>query len=218
MVSLSVDISEAVDVVWNYHQMNDKLEKADMIWALGSHDLRVADRVADLWHLGLAPVVVMSGGLGNFTEGVFEKSEAELFAERAIGLGVPERAILIEGKSTNTGENVNFTRDLLRENQLDIRSAIAVQKPYMERRTYATIAKQWPEISVVVSSPQLSFEEYCNAEISAESVINIMVGDLQRIIEYPKLGYMVEQEVPQDVLAALNILIDNGYTRHTLGA
>ena len=87
--------------------MGHDLQTADLIWALGSHDLRVADRVAELWHAGMAPLVVMSGGLGNFTEGVFEKPEADLFAERAIELGVPEEVILIENRSTNTGENVN---------------------------------------------------------------------------------------------------------------
>ena len=207
---------KAVEAVWGYHQMKHDLKEADMIWVLGSHDLRVADRAAELWHGGLAPLVVMSGGFGNFTEGVFEKSEAELLAERAMELGVPEEAILIEGKSTNTGENVSFTRALLEKHGKKLTSAIAVQKPYMERRAYATIAKQWDELSVMVTSPQLGFAEYCSKEIPAEKVINIMVGDLQRIIEYPKRGFMIEQDVPERVTEAMHLLIENGYNEHTL--
>lgn len=202
--------------IWDYHLMHEKLRPADMIWALGSHDLRVADRAAELWHEGLAPIIVMSGGLGNFTEGVFHKPEAELFAERAIALGVPEQSILIENKSSNSGENVTMSRNLLDMKDVSITSAIAVHKPYMERRAYATIRAQWPELEVQLTSPLLSFSSYCNDEIPADKVINIMVGDLQRIIKYPELGYMIPQEVPDEVMQAMERLIDAGYTEHLL--
>lgn len=206
----------AVSKVWNYMLLNHELDRADIIWALGSHDLRVADRVAELWHAGMAPVVVMSGGLGNFTEGVFEKPEADLFADRAMELGVPKDAIYLENLSTNTGENVSLTRRLLDQYEIKAETAIAVQKPYMERRTYATIRAQWPELQVQVTSPQLDFLNYCNAEITREDVTSIMVGDLQRIIEYPKLGYMIEQDVPEDVMTAMDTLIAAGHDKHVL--
>ncbi|BDS08571.1 hypothetical protein NT6N_36110 [Oceaniferula spumae] len=211
-----MSVDTAVDLIWHYHQMHHALEKADLIWALGSHDLRVADRVAELWSAGLAPRIVMSGGLGNFTDGVFDKPEAELFAERAIDLGVPAEAILIENQSTNTGENVSFTRRLLGEQDVSVNKVIAVQKPYMERRTYATIRQQWPEIEVQVTSPQLDFPNYCHDEIPRDDVINIMVGDFQRIMKYPKLGFMIKQEVPDEVLEAWQTLVDAGFTRHLL--
>ena len=207
--------SDAIAIIWQYHQMGHELEKADLIWALGSHDLRVADRVAELWKMNLAPVIVMSGGLGNFTEGVFEKPEAVLFAERAMELGVPEDVILIEDRSTNTGENVSFTRELLDRKKIQVERVIAVQKPYMERRTYATIAQQWPEVEVRVTSPQLSFEDYCT-DVPRDDVINIMVGDLQRIMEYPKRGFMIKQEVPDAVIAAWELLVGAGYDSHLL--
>ncbi|NWK57460.1 YdcF family protein [Verrucomicrobiaceae bacterium N1E253] len=207
---------EAIEHIWNYHQMGHHLERAGIIWALGSHDLRVADRVAELWHAGMAPLVVMSGGLGNFTEGVFLKPEANLFAERAMELGVPEEVILIENLSTNTGENVSLTRKVLDQSDVKVLTAIAVQKPYMERRTYATIRAQWPELDVQVTSPQLDFEHYCNEEIPRDEVIAIMVGDLQRIIEYPKMGYMIEQNVPEEVHEAMRLLIGIGYDKHLL--
>lgn len=206
----------AISIVWAYHKLDHDLAPADVIWALGSHDLRVADRVAELWHAGMAPMVVMSGGLGNFTEGVFQKPEADLFAERAIELGVPKDVILIENLSTNTGENVSLTQRVLDQFDVVSETAIAVQKPYMERRTYATIRAQWPELNVKVTSPQLDFEAYCNAEIPSDDVISIMVGDLQRIIEYPKLGYMIEQNVPDEVVTAMQVLIEAGFDEHVL--
>ncbi|MGB0993852.1 MAG: YdcF family protein [Akkermansiaceae bacterium] len=213
-------IEQAAQTIWDYHQMNHTPSKADIIWALGSHDLRVADRAAELWQEGLAPLIVMSGGLGNFTEGVFQKPEADLFAERAIALGVPESCILIENQSTNTGENVTLTKKLLEGKNISVSSVIAIQKPYMERRSYATILAQWPqldELTVQVTSPQLSWQDYPTEEISRDDVIHIMVGDLQRIIAYPKRGFMSYQEVPTEAMDAMHTLIAAGYTKHQLG-
>ena len=207
---------EAIRRIWEFHKMGQRLEACDLIWALGSHDLRVADRVAELWHAGLAPLIVMSGGYGNFTEGVFKKPEAELFAERAMELGVPEEAILIESRSTNTGENVQFTRMLLDHHSIEVRKAIAVQKPYMERRTYATISKQWEEVEVMVTSPQLDLDEYCQEVISRDDLTHIMVGDLQRIMVYPEQGFMVRQDIPGDVFEAWTLLVAMGFRNHLL--
>jgi len=212
---MELTIEAAIRQVWDYHQLHHELVPADAILALGSHDLRVADRAAELYHLGLAPWVIFSGGFGNLTRHRFTEPEAELFARRAGELGVPPGVILIEGRSTNTGENVIFTRELLAARGLEVHRVIAVQKPYMERRTYATLRVRWPEVEVRVASPQLSFEAYC-AEIPREDVVHIMVGDLQRIMVYPARGFMLAQEVPEAVRAAYARLVGAGYTRHLI--
>jgi uncharacterized SAM-binding protein YcdF (DUF218 family) len=206
-------IEAAAQCVWDYHQMHHQLAPSDAIFALGSHDLRVADRAAELFLAGLAPWVILSGGYGNLTRDIFAAPEAELFADRARQRGVPGAAILVENRSTNTGENVRFTRQLLAARGLEVRRLIAVQKPYMERRTYATIRQQWPEVEVRVTSPRLEFPDYC-AAIPRDDVIHIMVGDLQRILEYPALGYMIAQPVPAEVRAAFDRLVAAGYIRH----
>src|SRR5262245_1050900 len=131
--------------LWDYHHMNHELAKADCILALGSHDLRVADRTAELYLQGWAPLVIMSGGLGNFTQDMWTEKEADKFAAIAIQKGVPADAILIENQSTNTGENIMFTQRLLKSKGLEIQRFIVVQKPYMERRSYATFKKHWPD-------------------------------------------------------------------------
>ncbi len=207
-------LREAAQTIWDYHHMEHVLNEADLIWVLGSHDLRVAERAADLYHQGFAPRVLMSGGLGNFTRGVFDQPEADLLAAVARDRGVPAEKILIENQSTNTGENVALSRKILADAGLPVRTAIAVQKPYMERRTFATIRRQWPELTVSVTSPQLDLEGYCSAAIPLVRVIEIMVGDLQRIIEYPALGFQIPQEVPEAVYAAYQFLIRSGFDAH----
>lgn len=212
----SSEINTLSKIIWDYHHLNHQLKKADCIFVLGSHDTRVAEYAADLFLQGYAPYIIFSGGLGNLTAGIFEKSEAEIFADIAKKNGVPEEQIIIEGKSTNTGENVQFTRQLLKDKGLDFNSFILVQKPYMERRTYATFKKVWPEKEFIVTSPQVSFEAYPNDEIPKEKVINIMVGDLQRIKLYPEKGFQIPQEMPQKVWEAYEKLVDAGFTQHLI--
>ena len=140
-----MSIEDWARVVWDYHHVNHTLAKADCIIALGSHDTRVAERGAEVFLEGWAPLLVCSGHLGGLTSGIWTRSEAEIFADVAAGQGVPRERILIESRSTNTGENVDFSRQMLVEKGLLPKKAIAVQKPYMERRTLATFAQRWPE-------------------------------------------------------------------------
>ena len=128
--------------------------------------------------------------------------------------------ILVEPNSTNTGENVQFTRRLLEERGLDPHKFIVVQKPYMERRAFATFRRYWPEKEVVVTSPQVSLREYLaeysNSSLSASDVVAIMVGDLQRIKLYPALGYQIAQEIPDEVWSAFERLVRAGYDKYLI--
>jgi uncharacterized SAM-binding protein YcdF (DUF218 family) len=207
-------IIELAKKLWDYHHLNHPLEKSDCIFVLGSHDLRVAERGAELYLEGWAPLLILSGGLGNLTEGLWSEAEADKFAAVAESMGVPREAMLIENKSTNTGENILLTQELLKEKGLHPQSFLVVQKPYMERRSYATFKKRWPEKKLIVTSPQIAFEAYPNEEISLEDVINIMVGDLQRIKYYPEKGFQIYQEIPNDVWQIYEQLIELGFYKH----
>jgi len=152
---------------------------------------------------------------------MWSEPEADLFARAAVEMGVPTQSILVENRSTNTGENILFTRRRLEEAGIDPQSFILVQKPYMERRSYATFQKLWPGKSVVVTSPQAGFAQYLadysNRALSKDEVISIMVGDLQRIKVYPDRGYQMYQEIPGDVWEAFEELVKLGYNTHLIG-
>ncbi len=205
------EIDRLAEIVWDYLRMNQTLEKADCILALGSNDIRVAERAAKLFLSGWAPLIVFSGGRGRLTPAHWERSEAREFLKRAVAMGVPKEKILIEERSTNTGENILFTRELLRSRHLDPKKIILVQKPYMERRAYATFKKVWPEKDFVVTSPEVSFRDYPTSELPKDLIINIMVGDLQRIKIYQKSGFQISQHVPKNVWDAYEKLITLGY-------
>jgi uncharacterized SAM-binding protein YcdF (DUF218 family) len=214
------NIHTLAEKIWHYHKMNHQLEKADAILVLCSHDKRVAERGAQLFLEGWAPLLIFSGGLGAITRGMWSEPEADQFAKIALSMGVPEEKILVENRSTNTGENVLFTRRLLAEKKINPERFILVQKPYMERRSYATFRKLWPKKESLVTSPQISFDEYLdrytNPELSSDDVISILVGDLQRIKVYPEKGFQIYQEIPDDVWAAYEELIRVGYDKHLI--
>ncbi len=206
--------------IWNYHQLNHQLSRADAILVLCSYDTAVAERGAELFLEGWAPLLIFSGGLGVVTRRFWQEPEADQFARVAVAMGVPRDRILIENRSTNTGENVLFTRRLLEERGIEPATFIVVQKPYMERRSYATFRKVWPEKPLIVTSPRVSFDEYLtrfsNKALSTEEVISIMVGDLQRIRMYPAKGFQIPQDIPEDVWDAFEALVSAGYDGHLI--
>jgi uncharacterized SAM-binding protein YcdF (DUF218 family) len=211
-------IHALAETVWTYHQLNHQLVRADAILVLCSHDVAVAERGAELYLERWAPLLIFSGGSGSITERLWREPEADRFAAIAVAMGVPQDRIIVENRSTNTGENVLFTRRLLAAKHIDPSRFILVQKPYMERRTYATFKKHWPEKDVVVTSPRASLDDYLrhysNHALSSDEVISIMVGDLQRLRTYPARGFQIPQEIPEDVWDAFEQLIAAGYNKH----
>lgn len=216
----SINTSRSIDglakVLWDYNNLQLPLKKSEAILVLGSNDIRVGHYGTQLFLEGFAPLIIFSGGFGVLTNHLFDKPEAEIFADIAYQKGVPIDKILVENKSSNTGENIQYTRELLEKLRCDISSFIVVQKPYMLRRTYATFKKQWEDKEFTVSGPKISYENYPNETISKDLLINIMVGDTQRIIEYPKLGFQIPQEIPDNVREAFEELIKRGFTKHLI--
>ncbi|AKM82508.1 MAG: hypothetical protein UT28_C0001G0716 [Berkelbacteria bacterium GW2011_GWE1_39_12] len=185
-------------IIWEYHHLNQPLVKAGAIFVLGSIDKTVGEYAAELFLKGYAPLMIFSGGMAHNNDLLstgWNKSEAEVLSEIAIEKGVPKEKIILETNASNTSENINFVKKLLAERQLDISSFILVQKPYMERRAYATFKKQWPEKEFIVTSSPVTYEDYMiKSKIPKEQTINIMVGDLQRIKEYPNKGFQITRK------------------------
>ena len=210
------NIDKLAKIIWHYHLLRQKVKKADCILVLGSHDTRVAKRGAELFLKGFAPLIIFSGKLGELTENRFKRSEAETFAKIARKMGVPKNKIIIENKSSNTGENIIFTKRLLKKLKLYPKSFIIVQKPYMERRVYATFKKLWTGKRFYVTSPKITYEKYPNKVLSKKEILNVMTGDLQRLKIYPKRGFQIRQSMPKKVWSAFEQLVRLGYNKHLI--
>jgi uncharacterized SAM-binding protein YcdF (DUF218 family) len=203
-------------VIWDYHQMHHPLRPCSAGIGLGSHDLGVATFAADLHHAGLFPVLVFTGGNSPTTAARFPRGEAVHYAEHAITLGVPASAIIIEPEAANTGQNIDFTRQALAAAQITVSSVLLISKPYMQRRAFATARKLWPEVDIVCASETLAFDDYLKSIGDDKLVIDMLVGDLQRVIEYPARGFAVAQDVPGAVMDAYRRLLAAGFDSRLL--
>lgn len=179
---------------------------------LGSHDLGVADTTVDLYRRGMAPLIVFTGATSRTTRDRMPRGEAEHYRDRAVELGVPANVILVEPKARNTGENIRLSRALLEKRCVSVSSVLLVSKPYEERRASATARKLWPEVEWVSASTSTSLPEYIDLIGDERLVIDMLVGAQQRLMVYPRYGFMIEQTIPVDTAAAFKRLCGRGFT------
>jgi uncharacterized SAM-binding protein YcdF (DUF218 family) len=212
---------EAVDTLWEYLQLHEQVGPADCLIVLGSRDDRVALYAAELISHYNYETVVVTGGAAHHNDLLkttwSETTEAEHFSAVMTqqGIGTP---VILETEASNTGENATLSHALLERHGFSPASIVVVTKPYMERRAKATFDVQWPgSLSrLVVTSPPTRFSDYVNDQQPVDTVINIMGGDMQRIMEYPARGLQSEQAVPVEIKAAYDYLVAAGYTKHML--
>ena len=202
--------------IWDYHQMGHTLRPCSAAIGLGSHDLGVATYSAQLYAERMFPVIVYSGATSKTTATRFPDGEAVHYRRHALELGVPDRSILVEPRARNTGQNITFSRKILTVAGVEVDSVLLISKRYMQRRAYATCRHLWPEVEVVCASEPLTFEVYVKSIGDEHLVIDMLVGDLQRIIEYPKQGFAIAQDVPEPVNAAFDRLVVQGFDSRLL--
>lgn len=205
-------IEADVAVLWDYHDMRHELRRCDVGIGLGSHDLGVAVVAADLFHRGMFPRLIFSGANAPTTIERFPQGEALAYREYAITHGVPAEAILIDTEATNTEQNLRLSRALLEKHQVSVNSVLLMSRPYQQRRAYATCKKVWPEVDVICSSRPLALDEYVASIGDVAKVVDMLVGDTQRIDVYAELGFAIPQEMPVEVRVAFDRLVQAGYT------
>ncbi|OZM81722.1 YdcF family protein [Pseudonocardia sp. MH-G8] len=202
--------------MWHYRLLGHELRSCDAAIGLGSHDLGVATYAAELYDRGLFPVLVFTGASSPTTRDRFPRGEAARYREHALELGVPDTAILVDPHATNTGANIVNSRALLDDAGLRPASILLISKPYAERRSYATARKLWPEVDVICAAAPIGFEAYVKTIGDERRVIDMMVGDLERILEYPARGFTIAQDVPGDIEAAYHRLRAAGFVSRTI--
>lgn len=77
-----------------------------------------ADRIwfaAQLFHKGAAPRIIVSGGDVRSDDSTGNETEALATRRILVELGVPAQAIVLEGASRNTGENIAFVQAMVPE-------------------------------------------------------------------------------------------------------
>jgi uncharacterized SAM-binding protein YcdF (DUF218 family) len=101
---------------------------------------------------------------------------------------------------------------MLADEGVEVRSVLLISRPYQQRRAFATCKKLWPEVEALCSSQPLPLGEYIASIGDTKRVIDMLVGDTQRVTGYAKRGFAIEQEMPLWVQNAYQRLIDVGFT------
>jgi len=220
--SIPAEAWPSAGIVWDYMKLVHEPGPADAILCLGSQDVAPARHAAKLWFEGLAPYIVISGGIahqGDLADTGWGRPEAEVLAEAAEACGVPRSALLLEDKATNTGENFSRSRDLVAARGLPRpRRLIVAAKPYMTRRGYATGRRVWPDVDLAMTCEAVDLADYLRRWENPALVLNLMVGDLQRLMIYSSRGFQIPQVVPDSVRAAYETLVSVGFCRHLVAA
>lgn len=210
------EIDTLAEKVYEYGRLHQKLVSADAIVALGNMDIRIAKKAAELWHKALAPVVVVSGGVGRLTPASWSKPEAVMFAEQLYKECVPQSSIIIEDKSTNVPENLSFTLVALKAAGINPKRLILVTSPFAERRVMALCRRQFPAVEMELTSPNLTYSEFPNDMVDSVETIHLVVGELERLNKYPAKGFTAAEEIPQAILDAASSLLEAGFNKYRI--
>ena len=200
--------------IYDYLRIESDLPSPVDVIVVGGAGPRVdmADRAAELYVNGVAPIVVFSG----FAHPDFGINEAELLRDRAVKLGVPSEAISIETRATNTGLNIVLSAEMLSRQGIRVDSVVLVHRPFMARRFLATAEAQWPspQPRFYVTSANYSFDDYLELDESKGLGNRMLLSILKAYATFkthPSLGFMSSQPFSPRAEAAYSRLVEAGF-------
>ena len=216
---INKEIVQALEEIWNYMKLDMKTEKADLIIGCGCLNLEIPVKCADLLKENYAQNILFSGGLGKLTTDKFQKTEAEIFKDIAIEKGIEPRKIYLEKESTNTGDNFSFSLKIIEKYKIKSDKIIIVHNNLSQRRTLSAAKARIKNKEISVTSPNKTFSQFIErlnsiTEEEQYNIISVIVGDIQRLIIFPQLGWQTENEVPETIIADYYKLKNLGYNKY----
>lgn len=203
-----MEIHTLAQILWDFHKLIKQPSKVDVIIGLNSYDIQTAVHCAELYYKKVADKIIFSGTPQKIKNGILVKNEINLFALKAIELGVPEDSIIIEQFSNNIADNIDFSLNILP----DISSAVIVTKPNALRIAH-TIAIGRSNLNWFTSCIDRGLFEPITFQHTFEDLLNEMVSDTKKLIENSFSGVEKTQNLPQKVLKAINRLRELGFDK-----
>jgi uncharacterized SAM-binding protein YcdF (DUF218 family) len=209
---------EAAQRLYAYLAIGDPLPEqghaADAVIGFGHFDLGIPRRCAELVRAGYTKRIIFTGGVGAGS-GNFTRPEALEFAEELgrVSSEAVSAVVCVEEKSTNTGENVLFTRAKLEQQCPELapgrglRTLLVVATPARQRRTALTLQRHWPEVRLINAPPVASFDEMAALYARMrEDWLAQLTGEIDRLLAYPAKGFIPPVDVPAEIVVAAEIL------------
>ncbi|MCD6284804.1 MAG: YdcF family protein [Anaerolineae bacterium] len=206
---------DAAQTLYDYLALRDaSVGPADLIIGFGHFDLKIPRQCGALWRAERAPRILFTGGVGAGTAGL-DQPEAVYFRDEVLRHcpEIPESTILVEASSRHTGENVARSTALLKavspEACFDrgIDRVILVATAARQRRVWLTCTKHWPHLSLENLPPHATYAQ--DLALFAEKgrdLDALLLGEVERLLTYPSLGYIAQPDIPREVLDAYRML------------
>jgi len=181
---------EEIKKITNYIFLESTPQKADLAFIFGTRHEEAIKKVYTLYKNKLVPIILISGGINRVTG----KNEAQEISQKLIQLGVNKSEIILENKSTNSLENVLFSKEILDKKigLKNIKSIIPVVKHYHSRRALMTLKKHFPEniefTPAIYEIYGFTKNNWFKHEIGKEKVL----GEWNKISKYLKKGDIKE--------------------------
>ncbi|MDX2191317.1 MAG: YdcF family protein [Bacteroidota bacterium] len=190
--------------------VRDELQLADVIIGFGHFDPKIPQTCAELFQKGFATYIIFTGGVGAGSTGI-SQPEALFFKDKLLQKipGFPIEKLILETDSTNTGENIRNTKEVLNNIKpplsfgKDFKKVILVANAYRQLRVCYTFKMYYPDIQIINYPPQTSYnQEKQLFESVNESLDDHINGELLRIQTYPSKGFMAACEIPLELISS----------------
>lgn len=142
-------MSYPFDCITDFIFVETEVEPSDIILVPGCSQPQLMERAAELYHQGLAPYILPSGGRNPN----IRTTEWDYLREVGLSLGVPETAILKEDKALNTFQNSKNSWEVLELAGIKPKRAIITCKNYHARRALLTYQIHFPAETTFFVSP-----------------------------------------------------------------
>ncbi|MBP7769210.1 YdcF family protein [Candidatus Saccharibacteria bacterium] len=168
---------ELLERVYGSLAEQDEAEVVDLIFVFGAPSNARVEKAVDLYKLGLAPKILISGRGPNWDKAV-TSTEAEMMGRRAEELGVPASDIFLETKAVSIPDNVKRGVDLLAKESINpekiiiVASAFGLLRASIDWKKFAPYPIKLVKASPPILDPNLGKELWHTNEAGRRVVIN----------------------------------------------
>lgn len=172
--------------ITDYMFLDSDPQKADIAILFGTRHNEPSDVFADLYNKKIVRKVVITGG----TNRVTGSNEAEEITKELKQRGINCKDILLENKSTNSLENVLFSKQVIDDKigLKNITDIIYITKHYHARRALLTLKKYFPKQinfhPVIYSIYDFDKTNWQKSEIGKKKIL----GEYEKIRKYQENG------------------------------
>ncbi|GAB3821398.1 YdcF family protein [Tessaracoccus terricola] len=215
------------------------LPRADVLLFFGGTPVAGLEVLAQLLSDGACERSVLVGGQGHTTPSLRaaaaemldgwdleDKSEAEIYAYLLNDVHMMS-ADFLERESSNIGENVTKTLELLERNGEQHHSYLLVQDATLQRRMHAVLQLHQPDativdyaayrVRVVVRDGALAYDQDVQGIWPLERYVSMLLGEVSRLRDDatghgPRgKGWLAHVDIPAEVEAAVAVLTAAGH-------